>query len=143
MASVARLVSYPDRSTLFQGGNTLTDIYVIERGRVQLCADVRLWSRHTTLCTIITTVETGGVFGWSALVEPNMATLSATTVGPCRLVAVHGQSLRRLLDEDPRMGYEVMTALAALVAQRLQATWAKLASERGADLVRRPIPVGM
>ena len=63
----------------------------------------------------------GGTFGWSALVEPNLATLSAHTTKPCKLVAIDGQKLRQLLEDDLSMGYQVMTKLAALVARKLRA----------------------
>ena len=102
--------------------------------------DVRLWNREANLRSIVSIFEPGGTLGWSALVEPNLATLSARTMGSCRLVAIDGQQLRRLLDGDPSMGYEVMTALAALVARRLRAISMSIMSERALDLVYRPLP---
>ena len=141
VASVALAESRFGDTRLFQEGDRLDYLYVIHQGAVKLTMDVRLWNREATLRSIVNIVEAGGTFGWSALVEPKLATLSAQTMGPTRLVAIPGQEIRRLMDEDPLLGYRVMTRLAALVASRLRALSMSIMSERALDLLKRPLPV--
>lgn len=138
---VSRVVSYPADTIIFRDGQHLGNLYVVSSGTVTLTMDVRLWNREANRRSMISVIEEGGTFGWSALVEPNLATLSAYTMGPCSLVAIDGRKLRRLLEDDPTMGYQVMTKLADMVAQRLRAISMSMMSERALDLERHPIPV--
>ena len=49
IGSVARVVSYPADRIIFQEGDSLTNLYVVERGSVRLTMDVRLWNREGRL----------------------------------------------------------------------------------------------
>jgi CRP-like cAMP-binding protein len=140
ISGVAKTKSYPGNATLFREGDILGQFYVVEKGAVHLIRNVRLWNRDATLRTLVTTIGAGDAFGWSALVEPHIATLSAETLGPCRLVVLEGPALKELLDEDPCMGYRVMTAVSHLLVRRLEATWRSITAERAQDAARQRLP---
>jgi hypothetical protein len=55
-------------------------------------------------------------------------------------VGINGQALHRLLDDDPRMGYKVMTAVARLLARRLEATRRSIMAAQAMDVDRQPLP---
>ncbi|MBI4197705.1 MAG: cyclic nucleotide-binding domain-containing protein [Chloroflexi bacterium] len=139
VAAVSRTVEYPPDSTLFKEGDPLEELYIVERGRVKLIMAAVLWEGGSTLLHVVHVIGPYGAFGWSALVEPHRATLSAYTGTGCRLVAIRGAELLGLMEQDPVMGYRVMTALAGLIAQRLEATRRCLAAERATDIVRGPV----
>lgn len=139
VAAFSRTVEYPSDSTLFKEGDLLEELYIVERGGVKLIMDAVLWEGGSTLRHMVHVIGPYGAFGWSALVEPHRATLSAYTGTGCRLVAIRGTELLELMEQDPVMGYRVMTALAGLIAQRLEATRRCLASERATDVVRGPV----
>ncbi|MBI4201402.1 MAG: cyclic nucleotide-binding domain-containing protein [Chloroflexi bacterium] len=127
-------------TTLFHEGDKLQRLYIIERGSVKLTTDVRLWDGSGTLQSIVSIIEGGGTFGWSALIWPNLATLAAHSREQCSLITINGQELIHLLDDDPLMGYRVMKALATLVARRLDTARSIIMSERAMDVQRHPVP---
>ena len=141
IARLAKVESYPDDTLLTEQGSKVTHLHLVQSGKVQLIMDRRLWPREITLRSIFTMLEAGDTFGWSALVEPHVATLSAQSVGKCSLISIDGQELQRLLDDDHSMGYRVMTALASLVAERLRTISLSLMSARVADVRGQPLPM--
>lgn len=139
--TLAREEHHPSGTTLFLEGDDITDLYIVAEGSVVLSMDYQLREQASTLRSVVTVVDAGGTFGWSSVLEPHMATLSAHTREPCTVVAIDGRALSRLMDDDPVIGYQVMKALAVLVAHRLQATRNSLISERGLDLRSNSVPV--
>ena len=132
--SLAREEQYRTGTTLFLEGDDLTDLYVVAQGSVVLTMDYQLRGQASTLRSVVTMVEVGGTFGWSSVLEPHVATLSAHAREPCTVVAINGRELGRLMDDDSAIGYQVMKALAVLVGHRLQATRKSLIAERGLEL---------
>ena len=131
LVDIARVEEFPANTAIFEEGDDLLNLYVIAEGSVALTVKGYLWATSSALRSVVTTVEPGGTFGWSAIVEPNVATLSADTRGSCTLVALNGQELIRVLDDDPVIGYKVMRSLLKLVAYRLETTRRSLLNERG------------
>lgn len=133
--------SYPSGATLFREGDVAAHLYIVLQGSVNLTMRAPLWRSDLKLETIIMVLRRGDTFGWSALVEPHILTLSAYTVGLCRLALIDGQLLRRLLEEDPVMGHRVMRSAASLVGARLASISKTLMSERSKDLAASKIPI--
>jgi CRP-like cAMP-binding protein len=75
-------------------------------------------------------INTGEVFGVSALVAPNVFTAMARASQDGSLLKIDGAALRKLFDEDPRIGHNVMCPMAKALAERLQATRVQLAAAR-------------
>ncbi|MBI4312276.1 MAG: cyclic nucleotide-binding domain-containing protein [Chloroflexi bacterium] len=139
IAAITRVVDAPRGTIVIREGDLLKELYIIEQGTMKLTMDARLWEGSTTLRCIVNVIGPYGAVGWSALVEPNLATLSAQAKTDCRLLAINGQRFLGLMDQDPVMGHKVMKALAGLVADRLEATRQCLLSEKVADLMRHPV----
>jgi CRP-like cAMP-binding protein len=68
----------------------------------------------------------GAVFGWSALLESRQRTLTASCRNDCRLVALSGDRLKTLFENEPRLGYTVMHQLCNLVYTHLEKRTAKM-----------------
>jgi CRP-like cAMP-binding protein len=102
---------------LHHEGDLLKSIYVIVDGEVVIVTTLPQRDREI----ILNTLGIGDVFGWSALVPPNIATAGAKSVTPCRLIAFDSEMLRQMFDEDPRFGFSMMQKIAQLVRDRLNA----------------------
>ena len=139
VATLCRKEDHAAEKLMFQKDDALHDLYIVARGSVRLTMDVRLWNSSTTLCTAVMTLREGDVFGWSSLVEPYLATLSAHTREPCALVTVNGANLRNVMDEDPLLGYKVMQAVASLIAGRLEATRMSIMLQRASEVAKLPV----
>ncbi|MBI2957450.1 MAG: cyclic nucleotide-binding domain-containing protein [Chloroflexi bacterium] len=120
---------YQAGATIFTEGTSSQKLYVLQSGKVALQMQLPNQSRvgRRVSVDIVTRNE---AFGWSALVEPHLYTLMAVCLEPTRVVAVDAGKLRSLLDEDKRVGYELLKRLIGVVASRLEETRHVLISER-------------
>ncbi|MBU2602382.1 MAG: cyclic nucleotide-binding domain-containing protein [Actinobacteria bacterium] len=106
---------------IFQENEEAYAICVLLEGRVGLMMDVGNGRRLT-----VTTVEPGEIFAWSGLVAPYQFTSTARAVEDCTMAAFKSEDLRRMFDENPRLGYQVMRQISFLIAQRLRDTHLQL-----------------
>lgn len=99
-------------------GEPSPDFYIVESGKVALEMEIRIGSR-TKRQAIIDVIEKNGVFGWSALTDLPVHSMSATASENSTLLVFDGQSARRLCDEDSDLDHKVMQELVKLVSDRL------------------------
>lgn len=101
---------------LFREGEPAGQCYLIQRGRVAL-----EWREQGQL-TQLQTVGAGEVLGWSWLFPPFISHFQARTLEPTSVIALDGAHLLVVSNESPRFGYELMSRVAQVLIQRLQAT---------------------
>jgi len=63
-------------------------------------------------------VEPGGLFGWSAVIGSEKYTSSAIAIEPLEAVRICGGELRKLAENDPDAGQEILNSLAGAVSAR-------------------------
>jgi CRP-like cAMP-binding protein len=102
---------------LFRMGDEADALFVIERGRVELTFPLVVMGEPKE--TRFQSLEAGRTLAWSALVPPHRLTMTARAATRAQLLAFPRDRLRRLLDEDPRLGYAVTANVARVVATRL------------------------
>lgn len=137
MAPLCRGSAYREGTVIFRERDQAKEFYLLTDGRIVLEMDVRPVSDRPTIPTAVEVVEKGDAFGWSALVEPYVYTMSARCLTNCQVLALRGDVLRRVMDEDTDLGYELMKRLARLVALRLTYTRLRLTSGLGLALLGR------
>lgn len=115
---------------IFEQGEPAVFIYIVQEGRVALEMTLERPDGSLTHTTTVASVGQGEAFGWSALVEPYVLTLSAKAVECCELILIEGQKLREVLKRDGDMGYLVMANVAKLLAGRLMRTREAFVYER-------------
>ena len=130
VASLSTEETHSAGSTIAREGERARKLYILKEGRVVL--DIHIGHdpvRPATRATV-RVVDRLESFGWSALVEPHVYTLSAECTEGCKLVAIDGERLRGLIDADHDLGFRVMKRLAAVIASRLRLTRHTLVTER-------------
>lgn len=110
-------------ASCFTQGTRATELHLCRSGKVYLLAKV--YDMEVT----VHTVQSGEVFGWSALVAPYIYTASAKCAGKVEEIYMKGTDLLNLFEQDPLAGYIVMRNLSALVSSRLKETADKLGRE--------------
>jgi len=111
---------------IFKEGTRATDIHLCRSGKV----DITIWIREPwNLNVAVHRVEPGELFGWSALVAPYTYTASAICVEPGEEIRVKGHELLVMLDENPVVGYHIMTNLDTDISARLMQTRQRLSIE--------------
>ena len=61
----------------------------------------------------------GEIFGWSALVDPNVYTASAECYQETKLLVIDRVRMEHVLDKHPKEAYRVMKRLAGVIGGRL------------------------
>lgn len=115
--------TFNEGALCFAQGRRATELHLCRSGKVYVLAKV--YDMEVT----VHTVQSGEVFGWSALVEPYIYTASARCAGKVEEIYMKRTDLLNLFEQNPLTGYIVMRNLSALVSSRLKETADKLARE--------------
>lgn len=113
-------------SVLFRFGDEASEFYLIRQGKVELTFPLQVMGE--TKDVRLQVLEAGRTLAWSALVPPHRLTMSARAATEVALLAFDRQETRALLQEQPAIGYVVMSNLASVVAARLaehRALWVR------------------
>jgi CRP-like cAMP-binding protein len=139
VATYSRGVSYRVGDMIFKEGEEASELYILTEGRVALEMEVRPVPNRPAIPTALEVVSKDEFFGWSALVEPYVFTLSARCMTPCTAVAIKGDMLRKTMNDDTLLGYEVMKKLCKLLSLRLANTRLRLINGIGLALLDKEI----
>lgn len=116
LAMLGEEVAFNTGDWLFYEGDAADALYLILSGSIEL--KIRLDAAGTHHADLNTLIE-GEVVGWSALVEPYVYTLGAVAISDAQLVKLDGEKLRKLLAQNPELGFSLMSRLAQAIGRRL------------------------
>ncbi len=111
-------------TVLFRLGASADDVYIVERGRINLTLPIQINGRPQEV--LVEERLPGQVVGWSGLVPPHRFVLNATAPLETELIVLPRTRLLDHFAARPQVGYVVCRNLAAVVGQRLhllQAMW--------------------
>jgi CRP-like cAMP-binding protein len=117
VAGCARNVAFPAGALLLAEGDPADTAYLVRRGRVAI--EVRAPGPGSL---VIETVGPGSVVGWSWLIPPYSWRFDARAIDPVGAIALNAACLRDKADRDAAVGYALMTRVAGILLDRLQAT---------------------
>jgi len=118
LESIADLIDLPAGQILFSEGERAVDFYIILSGQIAIESQVPC---HGIVCTF--TAGALDVIGWSCLTAfTRQRTSSARAITDCRLIAMNGEALRAMCDEDHDLGYIIMRRLANIIASYMLTT---------------------
>ena len=100
-------------------GTVAITLEVPDRAVVQPLSNQITGHLYNTDITV-STVEKGNIFGWSALVPPNISTASAKAKTPCRVVEFNVQALRPYIEQDCCFGHLLTLKAAQVIRDRLR-----------------------
>lgn len=119
IAPLCSLRTYREGEEILRQGEQVSSLFIVVRGNVALKR--RLAHPHSkTNEVILSVLSPRHLVGWSAVVEPCVATLSAEPVKECDLLVVDGQALRALLEKHLSVNQVLMKRLVTLLADRLK-----------------------
>jgi len=103
---------------LFKEGDTADNLFCIKNGAVELLTS--LDDRVELPITILRTE--GNFFGTSALIPPYTYSLSARAFQDTTLAVINRDKLMDRINQDPELGYIIMSNLAKTFLDRLKET---------------------
>ncbi len=107
--------SFAANTMIFGQGGKADYLYLVVRGEVLI-----QYKPDDGPLMLVTRVQPGGVFGWSAAMGNPTYTSSASCSMDSRIVRIRGIDLRMLCDEYPQAGKVILERLAAVIAERKQ-----------------------
>jgi CRP/FNR family cyclic AMP-dependent transcriptional regulator len=132
LAKVAELCqerTFEEGDICFRQNSNANELHLCRFGKMNIVVSIwEPWAREVTIYI----AKAGEVFGWSALVEPYLYTSSAKCVEKTQEIYIKGSDMKELFDQNPRIGYVVMTNLSATISSRLSETRQKLSREYAA-----------
>jgi CRP/FNR family cyclic AMP-dependent transcriptional regulator len=105
-------------AVLFALGADADQMFLIERGRINLTLPMQLFGREEDV--LVEERVSGQTLGWSALIPPHRFTLKATAQIDSEVLALPRAALLDHLAARPEVGYAVTRNVAAVIGQRLQ-----------------------
>ncbi|GAB1333747.1 cyclic nucleotide-binding domain-containing protein [Streptomyces sp. E-15] len=121
LMEVAKEVSFPEDTRVFEAGGTADRFWVIRSGAVHLDQEVTPRRRVT-----VATLGAGDLLGWSWLFPPYRWDFGAVAFSNVRAYEFDGPSVLALCVEDPLLGLSLVRTVAEILAHRLETTRGKL-----------------
>ncbi|HET9076596.1 MAG TPA: cyclic nucleotide-binding domain-containing protein [Acidimicrobiales bacterium] len=121
LAGCASNVVFDPGQQLFVEGGPADRFWIIRHGRVALQVTVPGAGPMT-----VETLGSGAVVGWSWFVPPYRWRFDATAVEVTRATVFDVGCVRAKMDQDPRVGYQLLSRFVPVIVDRLQATRLRL-----------------
>ena len=107
--------SFPEGKSIFRQGEEATRLYILIEGAIHLTVKTQEQSDFMT-----SKIEKeGAAFGIPSLIEPFRYNVTAICLKPSRVLAIEADLLMKKMEEDPKMGMDVMKKLASIYFNRL------------------------
>jgi len=106
-------VSFCAGTTVVKQGSTAEYLYFVESGILQIS-----YKPYDGEAITVTHLESGGLFGWSAVVGSPIYTSSGIAIEDLEVIRVKGSDLRKLCLEHPDAGKAILDKLADAVSSR-------------------------
>jgi CRP-like cAMP-binding protein len=132
---------YEKGDVIFQSNEPAKNLYGLVKGDVSLSlifkeeivtkdikyeeyinTNVEIFEKPVT----IEKIKNGDIFGWSALVQPERMTATARCEKECEIVVIPASDLKKILSNDPELGYLLSARVSSIIAQRLSSRTEKL-----------------
>jgi CRP/FNR family cyclic AMP-dependent transcriptional regulator len=109
---------------LFHEGEPATHMFLVTQGEVDIAFELPGGEQR-----VVDTVVAGDLLAWSAFVEPHRYTATGVTRMNSKLVAIEAPKMRELCEEDPILGYRLLTQVARVLSRRLAGARVQLAAK--------------
>ena len=128
IAGCASNVHFDADEVLFREGDPADTFFLVRHGEVALEQFVPGRGGIT-----IETIQSGEVIGWSWLFPPYRWHFDARALTPVRATVFDGACMRGKCQDDPRLGFDLMSRFAQVMMERLQWTRLRLLDIYGDD----------
>ena len=125
LANIACEVTFQSDEVIFNEGDRAYTLYLLLDGWVDIVVEANKQGQPRQLATTLTT---GNVFGWSALVEPYVYTSSAICASPVQVIGFDRAKLQSLFEANLRLSYTLTMRVCQVIASRLHSTRRQMVS---------------
>jgi CRP-like cAMP-binding protein len=119
IADLCEEVTCQQGKVLFWESDQAETLYILLEGEITIYVQLSSRPERVTVSVINQPHQS---FAWSAVVAPYYYTASALCEVDSRLIALNGQALMEVLEQDPVMGFVVIRRIAEVIGSRLRNT---------------------
>lgn len=118
LALIAQIIHLPKSEDLFSEGDRIDMVYVLLEGQISLETFVPSFGPVETY-----KAEPLDILGWSALtLVSRQRTSTARAISNCKLIALEGNTMKMMCEQDHDLGYKIMKRMVNVVASRFLST---------------------
>lgn len=121
-------------------GDHLTKFYLLLEGKVGITIKIpdqgieqsltrQITNTLITKDVVVSNVGAGEVFGWSAIIPPNVSTADAKALSACRVLEFDYQALEPILAEDCHFSHMLTMKTAQIIRGRLRDKYIEILPE--------------
>ena len=118
LASTARIMHVDKGALLITENTESREVFMVLQGRVEVAITVPGVQQKETIAIM----QRGELFGELVLLGRNRRSASATSKEECELICWNRDDLLKLFKANHHIGYQVMTQIARVLADRLYST---------------------
>jgi CRP-like cAMP-binding protein len=115
LLSKSSVESFTEGKTIFRQGEEAIRLYALIEGAIDLT--VKTQEQIDFMTSKIE--KEGAVFGTPSLMEPFRYNVTATCLKPTKVLVIEAGELKKMMEDDPKMGMEIMRKLASIYFNRL------------------------
>ena len=114
LARIVDVLKFDKDEIIFREKEPSGRFYMLTSGQVLL--EQRI-SDQVTAC--VAAIKPGYSFGWSAMIENESYTVNAVCKEPCEVFSFKSEKIRKLFEQDPKMGMRMHQRLLVIIKKRL------------------------
>ena len=115
LLSQSNVETLPEGRTIFRQGEEAIHLYILIEGAVDL--KVKTQEQIDFMTSKIE--KEGAVFGTASLMAPFRYNVTAICLKPSKILVLDAGHIKKRMEEDPKMGMEMMKKLASIYFNRL------------------------
>lgn len=108
------VLTFDERETVFKEGDIPDRFYMLRRGKILL--EKRISGKITVS---VGSIKPGYSFGWSSMLDSDRYTSNAVCAEPCEVFSIRSKKMKKMIDDDPLMGYIFTQRLLRVIKARL------------------------
>lgn len=117
IAQISEVRSYREDEKVHEESKQANELYVLINGQIEL--QVQL-TTHNERITVGVINRSNQCFGWSGVISPHYYTAAAICRQDSDVIAIDGQKLLSILEDEPAAGFMVMKGIAQIISSRLR-----------------------
>jgi CRP-like cAMP-binding protein len=116
---------------MYQKGDAARNLFLVKEGKVVMFMESYVGTGKPPMPVTVDIITKGESMGWSAVVEPYIYTLGAHCIDNTDFISFDSIKLRKMMEKDAALGFQIMKAVAKVISTRLTHTRIILIGERG------------
>jgi len=115
LLSHSSVETFPEGKPIFRQGDEANHFYILIEGTIDL--SVKTEGKFDFLSSKVE--KEGAAFGIPSLIEPYLYNVTATCLKPSKVLVIDARLVKMDMEQDPRMGMEIMKKLVFIYFNRL------------------------